>query len=304
MVFFWIVLPSAIYSTQFELRLFMRFASLNFRRLAAVVPAAIVLATSTPVFAANYDLCAAYPNAGFESGGLTGWTYTNPQVNVNTYLTLAEWTAQTWTSSSPFYTDAQLATFYPGRPWGLNPNITHIDQTGFVGDPTTTLVAPVGANFVGSRQDGYDGHYRRAVSEPAQPAGGFYDTNWQITSGAIAGSFQSGDTFTLRVWGNRGRLGSDWAQNNASSAGSASSLNVRLVGGTYATPAYDFTSWGPDGQWTMQVFTWTLTSSATSVRIRVTGQNSNHNRYVAYDACDPSTPASPTTWGHVKSQYR
>ena len=283
----------------------MRFASrFTFRRLAAVVPAAVVLASAAPAFAANYDLCAIHPNTGFESGGLTGWTYTNPQVNVNTYLTLAEWTAQTWSGSSPFYTDAQLAAFYPGRPWGLNPNITHIDQTGFAGDPTTTLIAPVGANFVGSRQDGYDGHYRRDPSEPAQPAGGFYDTNWQITSGSIAGPFVSGDTFTLRVWGNRGRLKTDWAQNNASSAGSASSLNVRLVGGTYVAPVVDFTAWGPDGQWAMQVFTWTLTSSAASIRIRVTGQNSNHHRYVAYDACDPSTPAAPTTWGYIKSQYR
>lgn len=277
---------------------------LNFRRLVAVVPAAIVLASATPVFAANYELCASYPNAGFESGGLTGWTYTNPQVNVNTYLTLAEWTAQSWSASSPFYTDAQLAGFYPGRPWGLNPNITHIDQTGFAGDPTTTLVAPVGANFAGSRQDGYEGHYRRDASEPAQPAGGFIDTNWQITSGTIAGPFVSGDTFTLRVWGNRGRLKTDWAQNNANTTGSASTLNVRLVGGTYVTPAFDFTAWGPDGQWAMQVFTWTLTSGVASIRIRVTGQNSNHHRYVAYDACDPTTPAAPTTWGHIKSRYR
>ena len=282
----------------------MRFAfHLHLRRLAAVVLAPIVLAWAAPASAANYDLCA-YPNAGFDAGGLTGWTYTNPQVNVNTYLTLAEWTAQTWSGSSPFYTDAQLATFYPGRPWGLNPNITHIDQTGFAGDPTTTLVAPSGSNFVGSRQDGYEGHYRRDPSEPAQPAGGFYDTNWQITSGTITGPFNSGDTFTLRVWGNRGRLGEDWAQNNASTPGSASSLNVRLVGGTYAVPAFDFTAWGPDGQWASQVFTWTLTSSAASVRIRVTGQNSNHHRYVAYDACDSATPTARTTWGHIKSFYR
>jgi len=36
----------------------------------------------------------------------------------------------------------------------------------------------------------------------------------------------------------------------------------------------------------------------------VTGQNANHHRYVAYDACEAATPAAPTTWGYVKSQYR
>src|SRR5262245_11624038 len=116
----------------------MRFAT----RLAAFA----FLVCAVPAHATNYDLCTTYLNSGFDSGGLTGWTYTNPQVNVNTYLTLAEWTNQTWTSSSPFYTDANLALYYPGRPWGLNPNITHVDQTGFAGDPTTTLVAPVGSN--------------------------------------------------------------------------------------------------------------------------------------------------------------
>jgi hypothetical protein len=252
--------------------------------------------------ATNYSLAAVFPNAGFESG-LTGWSYTGAGVNANTYLTNAEWSAGTWSSSSPFYTDANLAIYFPGKPWGLNPNITHIDQTGFPGDPTTVIAAAVGSNFVGSRQDGYEGHYRRAQSEPAQPAGGFYDTNWQLTSSAIAGPFVSGDTFTLTVWGVRGRLGQDWGANNASTTGSASSLSVRLVGGTYVQAANDFTAWAADGQWASQSMSWQLTSNAASIQIRVTGQNSNHHRFVAYDAGQVPTSTEASTWGQIKALY-
>ena len=100
-------------------------------------------------------------------------------------------------------------------------------------------------------------------------------------------------------------LGEDWSQNNASSPGSASSLRVQLVGGTY-TPAaaQDFTAWSADGQWGSQVLTWTLTSNVASIRIRVTGQNSNHHRYVAYDACGAPTPTHSSTWGQIKVIYR
>jgi hypothetical protein len=225
-------------------------------------------------------------------------------VNPNTYLTGAEWSPQSWSASSPFYTDAALAAYYPGKPWGVDPDITHIDQSGFPGDPTTVITGAEGAHFVGSRQDGYEGHYRRDPSEPAQPSGGYYDTNFQLTSEVISGSFHAGDTFTFKVWGVRGRVGQDWGQQNASSAGSASKLSARLTGGTFQTASFDFTNWAADGNWAYQIFTWQLTANTSSVRVVVTGQNHNHSRFVAVDChWEPTVSTERSTWGAVKALY-
>lgn len=257
-----------------------------------------------PAQAAQYNLLSLLGNAGFESG-LTGWTYTGVGVNPTSYLTATEWSGQTWSGSSPFYTDALLGTYYPGRPWGLDPNLTHIDQTGVAGDPTVTIVAAAGLHFVGSRQDGYEGHYRRDPGEPAQPAGGTYDTNFQLTSDPITGSFLSGDTFVLTVWGVRGRLRQDWATPNASSVGSASKLTARLTGGTFQAAVFDFTAWAPDGNWASQTFTWQLNSNASSIRLVLTGQNQNHDRFVAADIGDgPVTDTQSRSWGAIKGLYR
>jgi hypothetical protein len=262
----------------------------------------LVLLGGRPAQATQYDLTGLFANASFESG-LGCWSYTGAGINV-TYLTNAEWNAQTWSTSSPFYTDAQLAIYYPGKPWGLDPNITHIDQTGVPDDPTTTITAAAGMHFIGSRQDGYDGHYRRDASEPVQPDGGYYDTNFQLTSDPINGSFQSGDTFILTVWGVRGRLRQDWATPNASTPGSASKLTARLTGGTFQTASFDFTNWAADGRWAMQVFTWQLQASTSSISIVITGQNQNHDRFVAVDLGLPPVSVQPSTWGLIKELFR
>ncbi len=224
-------------------------------------------------------------NPGFESG-LAGWAYSGASVNPNTYLTDAEWNAQSWASSSPFYSDSQLATYYLGRPWGLNPDITHIDQSGVPGDLTTILAAAVGLNFVGSRQDGYSGHYLTGGG-PGTPVT-YYDTNFQLQQ-SVAGAFAAGDEFTLTLWSTRGRLNGDWGTENASSDGSASRLRVGLSRQTglnaFSAPdVLEFTNWGVDGQWAWQTFRWTL-SQATSygVRLQITGINQNHDRFVAVD---------------------
>ena len=255
-------------------------------------------------FATSYNLSGMLSNPGFESG-LTGWTYTGAGVNANTYLTDPEWAAQSWSSSSPFYTDANLALYYPGRPWGLDPDITHVDQTGVSGDPTTVISAPVGSHFVGSRQDGYEGHYRRLGSEPPQPPGGFYDTNFQVTSSNLPATFLAGDSFTLTVWAVRGRLWQDWGQENASSSGSASTITVRLTGGTFVTPAYDFTNWAADGVWAQQTFTWTLSANTPGIRVVITGQDKNHDRFVAVDCNhEPVLGTESRTLGSIKALYR
>jgi hypothetical protein len=255
--------------------------------------------------AVDYDLEDLLPNLSFESG-LTGWSYTGAGVNPDTYLTDDEWSVQTWSASSPFYSDAELATYYPGQPWGLDPDITHIDQSGVVGDPTVTITAAVGSHFVGSRQDGYEGHYRRDPSEPPQPSGGFYDTSFQLTTDSTAGSFQTGDTFTIRLWGLRGRLRQDWGVPNANSPGSASILRARLTGGTFSVGNINFTAWDgmPDGNWYWQDLTWTLESDTASIRLVITARNQNHDRFVAVDSGTPSSPVESATWGTIKALYR
>lgn len=273
------------------------------RPAAALAACCIIALGALPARAANYNLATMVTNSGFETG-LTGWSYSGAGVNPTTYLTASEWSTQTWSSSSPFYSDALLATYYPGTPWGRDPNITHIDQTGVPGDATVVITAPNGTHFVGTRQDGYEGHYRRHPSEPAQPAGGVYDTNFQLTSAQVSRTFLAGDTFTLTVWAVRGRTGQDWAQQNASSAGSASEVSVRLTGGTFVTPLFSFTNWAADGVWASQTFNWTLSSNTSNVRVVLTGQNHNHHRFVSADLdWQPTVPTQQSTWGQVKALY-
>src|SRR4029450_5463741 len=126
--------------------------------LAALVGVVGLFGLPARAAAAAYDLAALIANIGFESG-LAGWTYTGNTVNANTYLTTTEWSTDFWASSSPFYTAAQRPAFYPGQPWGLNPDITPVQQSGGPVDPGGVIGAAVGNNFVGSRQDGYEGNY-------------------------------------------------------------------------------------------------------------------------------------------------
>lgn len=240
--------------------------------------------------AASYNLNLLLTNSGFESGGLTGWSYSGQAVSTTTYLTGpgagTEWTNEAFTSSSPYYTDAQLAINYPGRPWGLDPNITHIDQTGPVGDPTTVIAAANGSSFVGSRQDGYAGHCTVGGNPPPCNTGtAFYDTNFQIYQ-AIVGTFNVGDTFSLTVYANRGKLRQDWGSANTSSdiraaVCSQSNLNNPCSSGTVQS----FVGWAANGQWSSYQFQWTLGAAAASndIRVQLTGINSDHDTFAVLD---------------------
>jgi hypothetical protein len=262
---------------------------------------------ATSAQAATYDLNLVLTNAGFESG-LAGWSYSGQAVNANTYLTGpaagTEWANQTWSSSSPFagYTDAFLAATYPGQPWGLNPAITHLDQSTISGDPTAVIAAALGSNFVGSRQDGYEGHCLNGGSVcGAQTA--FYDTNLQLYQ-AIVGTFNVGDVFNLTIWGNRGRLNQDWSQANANTTGNESRITAAVCSqanlnnpcGSGAVQT--FTNWGSDGPWTSQTLSWTLASVAASqdIRVQLTGINQNHDRYVALDVGAAVVPVPGAVW--------
>jgi hypothetical protein len=258
---------------------------------AALLLAGLVTASAQ---AASYNLNLILANPGFESG-LTSWSYSGHIVNANTYLTTSEWAAQNWSSSSPFYSDAQLATLYPGKPWGANPAITHIDQGAPGGDPTTVIAAAIGSGFVGSRQNGYQGHCISAGSA-CGPASAFYDTNFQIYQ-TITGSFAVGDIFSLTIWGNRGRLTS------GSSAGSselraAVCSQSNLNNPCSSSLVQSFTNWSTDGQWTSQTLNFTLTSVAASqdIRVQLTGINSNHDRYVAVDLGAQAVPVPAAVW--------
>ena len=255
---------------------------------------------SEPFFSTTYDLSTLLSNPGFESG-LIGWNY--DPANTDNYLTATEWDTGTWNNSSPFYTDAELATYYPGNPWGLNPSITHVQQSTGTSGPTTPIDAAVGSSFVGSRQDGYAGHCQTGGSA-CGPQEADYDTNFRLNSDSfnnMGSGFSAGDVLTLTVWAVRGRLNADWEEDNNSSELRAFLLGGNIVAGGQPTGVSntarrDFT-FGTDGIWASETFTWTLADSATDLTLRLTGLNSNHDRYVAVDLGPVPVPAAVWLFG-------
>jgi hypothetical protein len=260
----------------------------------AAAAASLLGLLAGPVQAASYNLNFLLSDPSFEGGG-AGWLSSGHLVNANTYLTNTEATTQNWASSSPFpgYTNAFLAATYPGRPWGINPNITHINQSTVTGDVTAVIAAPAGSNFIGSRQDGYQGHCLNGGSACGSQTA-YYDTNFQAYQ-IIVGTFNVGDTFTLTMWGNRGRLRQDWSSANTSSSLSAavcSQSNLNNPCSSSLVQAY--TGWLANGQWNAQTFTFTLGSVASSkdIRVQITGQNSGHDTFVAADIAAVPVPGA------------
>jgi hypothetical protein len=56
--------------------------------------------------------------------------------------------------------------------------------------------------------------------------------------------------------------------------------------------AQTFTNFGTPGQWTSQTFTWTPGIALSYISLGITGQNQNHDQYIAWDITavpEPST---------------
>jgi hypothetical protein len=197
-----------------------------------------------------------------------------------------------WTVTQP------NSSYLPAVP--VNPTINPLNPLLSNGSTLPALVAPVGNNFVGAINDTLNG-----------------DQKGKLAHIVLPGTFNVGDTFTVTVWANRGRLGSNSNTNSDFATVGASSqptLDVRLLGFNSATAPTvtsadnwnatirlnslnSFTNWPTTGagvgQWSFQTFTFTntfATGPLTYIALTVAGQNNNHDQYVAWDI-GPGAPA-------------
>jgi hypothetical protein len=143
------------------------------------------------------------------------------------------------------------------------------------------LTAPVGSNFVG-------------IQNPSDQ-----DIAGKLAHDAVAGSFPAGTKFTVKVWGNRGRI--DGAGPTFPTTGSQSRLQLQFYGwnaGSAPTvnPASDnwsrrptfrskqkFTAFGENGAWATQTFVITTTKDLAYFSVSLAGINKRADSYLAFD---------------------
>ncbi len=174
----------------------------------------------------------------------------------------------------------------------VSPNINPADPL----NDLTPLAAPAGSFFTGVTRPGDSGP----------------DLAYKIAHDATAVSFAAGTTFSVGIFGNRGRL------EPFDTPGSTAELRVRIFGwGAGSTPTVNSSddwsrniSWKPgnqsfdfsgiaDGDWGFQIFTFdpaALGIDAADLEflsLSITGNTKNHDQYVASDL---GTVPEPTTW--------
>jgi hypothetical protein len=134
------------------------------------------------------------------------------------------------------------------------------------------------------------------------------DIKGKLAHDAVAVAFGAGDSFQVTVWANRGRLGSNGNTNSAIAAGPQTVKVEFLTWGAGSVPAVDinddwsrnpsfdvtqdFTNWAGPTQWASQTFTFSPGLGISYLALAVSGQNNNHDQYVAWDigpVPEPST---------------
>lgn len=146
------------------------------------------------------------------------------------------------------------------------------------------LAAPAGRNFIGIRNPSDE------------------DINGRLVHLPVSGSFAAGTTFTITVFGNRGRLSSapsGQLGNNPPTlslqlftwpAGSTPVVNPqtdnwsRTPGGVFTR---QFTAWSTSGTWTSQTFQFAISVDQRYVALAITGKNHTSASYVAFDVAPP-----------------
>jgi hypothetical protein len=220
----------------------------------------LVALSATASAAAPVDLYFVLGNAGYEDDLVhSQWTVTKPNA--------------TYTSTVP-----------------VNPMIEPLDPAFNDGTLLPALVAPVGDNFIG-------------VENPTLND----DIKGKLAHDSVAGAFSSADEYVVVVWGNRGRLDSN-GNTTSTFPGSAPVINVQfLTWGAGSVPTVDandnwsrsptststlFTNWGDPGEWTSQTFTFTRVANFSYLALAISGQNNNHDQYVAWDIGAVPEPSS------------
>lgn len=148
-----------------------------------------------------------------------------------------------------------------------------------------SIAAPAGRNFIGVRNPWDE------------------DINGRLVHVAVSGFFAAGTTFTITVFGNRGRLSSaptGQLGNNPPSlslqlftwpAGSVPVVKPetdnwsRTPGAVFSRP---FTAWSASGSWTSQRFQFVISVDQRYVALAITGKNHTSASYVAFDVATPS----------------
>jgi hypothetical protein len=238
----------------------------------AVFAIAVILPLPDPSAAQSIDVCGLFSNPGFESGNLSGWTLTQPNTS-----------------------------YVPSLSPPVNPSINPADPA----DNPATLSAPAGSYFTGLMDpddNGIDLKYKLAHTVISDTDG-----------------WPAGTSFSVKVWANRGRLEPfdtpvstgvvtvrifGWNAGSAPTVTPSTDNWSRTI--TWNPAVQNFTAWAADGSWASQTFTFTP-PDPTILRylsIAVTGQNNNHDQYVAIDLCDAPTGIRQSTWGSLKVIWR
>jgi PEP-CTERM motif len=219
---------------------------------------------AVPAAAITVDLAIALGNSGYEAGNTSQWTATFPNLTSG-YIS----------------------------PVPVDPSIAPLDPCCSNGTLLPILLAPAGSHFVG-------------VSTTPDPT---VDEKGKLVHDALAQSYAADTIFQVTVWANRGRLNTNGNTNSAMPA-APPILTVNLSGwGAGALPtvtaatdnwsrtrsyniSQSYTNFGTPGQWTSQTFTWAPGIALSYISLAITGQNQNHDQYIAWDVAavpEPST---------------
>jgi hypothetical protein len=217
---------------------------------------------AAPAAAITVDLALVLPNSGYENGTTSSWTATMPN---SQYIS----------------------------PVPVDPSIQPLDPCCTNGTLLPILLAPAGSHFVG-------------VKTTPDPT---VDEKGKLVHDALAQSYAADTIFQVTVWANRGRLNTNGNTNSAMPA-APPILSVNLSGwGAGALPVVtastdnwsrtrtynntqSYTNFGTPGQWTSQTFTWAPGVALSYISLAITGQNQNHDQYIAWDVAavpEPST---------------
>jgi hypothetical protein len=149
------------------------------------------------------------------------------------------------------------------------------------------LEAPAGYSFIG-------------VSNPGDD-----DINGRLVHDVVAGPFPADTTFTITLFGNRGRLSGAPSPlfPNVPSELTLQFFGWKTGGYPFVDPSSDnwsrtptvvvsrpFSNWAANGKWAVQTFHFTPNQTLQYISLSVTVKNHKASSYVAFDILPPAAP--------------
>lgn len=149
------------------------------------------------------------------------------------------------------------------------------------------LEAPAGDRFIGVLNPGDD------------------DINGRLVHDVVAGPFPAGTTFTITLFGNRGRLSGAPSPlfPNVPSELTLQFFGWKAGGFPFVDPSSDnwsrtptvvlsrsFTKWAANGDWAFETFQFAPNQTLQYISLAVTGKNHKAASYVAFDICRRPCP--------------